>query len=276
MTPRVLSVVSCVACAVWIASGGADLKVGPAIALAAQGAAMGTITGHVRLMSPAPPNPIVRMGADPQCSRAAGGKRVTQDIVLRSADGGLANAFVNLQGSFPATPVPTQSVVLDQRGCVFTPRVVGARVGQTIEVRNSDMTAHNVHSMSTKGNAFNTSQPLLGMVNKFPLKAEDVVMRVKCDIHSWMLAWVGAVPHPYFAVSGADGSFAIQRVPAGRHTIQVWHEAYGVLKMTVDVKAGQTATVDFSYTGKEKPSLAGVRDLVIPANVTAVTLVAAR
>jgi plastocyanin len=232
--------------------------------VAAQSAATGTISGHVRLMGAAPPNPIIRMGADPQCSRAASGRRVTQDIVLRSADGGLANAFVSLQGSFPKTPVPTQSVVLDQKGCVFVPRVIGTRVGQTLEVKNSDSTGHNVHSMSTKGNAFNTGQPLAGMTNKFPLKATDVVMRVKCDIHSWMVAWVGVVPHPYFAVSGADGSFTIQRVPAGRHTIQVWHEAYGVLKMTVDVKAGQTATVDFAYTGKEKPSLAGVKELVIP------------
>jgi len=118
---------------------------------------------------------------------------------------------------------------------------------------------------------------LTGMTNKFPLKAEDVVMRVKCDIHNWMLAWVGVVPHPYFAVSGGDGSFTIKNVPPGSHTIQVWHEAYGVLKMTVNVKAGQTATVDFAYTGKEKPAAtAGVQDLVVPGNGTTVTLVAAR
>jgi plastocyanin len=245
------------------------------VALEAQGAT-GTIVGHVRLTAPAPPLPPIRMGADPQCNAAVGGKRVTQDYVVRSADGGLANVFVNVQGSFPAAPAPAQPVTLDQRGCVFVPRMVGARVGQTLEVTNNDGTAHNVHSLSTRGNAFNVSQPRRGMTNKFPLKSEDVVLRVKCDIHSWMVAWVGVVPHPYFAVSGGDGSFNIARVPPGRYTIQTWHEAYGRLTRTVDVKAGQTATVDFSYTGKEKPSTAGIRDLVIPGNAAAATLIAAR
>jgi plastocyanin len=236
----------------------------------------GTIVGHVRLTGPAPPSPIIRMGGDPRCSAAAGGKRVTQDFVVRSADGGLANTFVNLQGSFPATPVPAEPVTLDQRGCIFVPRMVGVRVGQAIQMMNSDNTAHNVHSLSTHGNAFNVSQPLKGMTNRFPAKSEDVVMRIKCDIHSWMVAWVGVVPHPYFAVSGGDGSFTIARVPPGRHTIQTWHEAYGRLTRTVDVKAGQTATVDFVYTGKEKPGTADIRDLVIPGDAQAVTLIAGR
>jgi plastocyanin len=168
------------------------------------------------------------------------------------------------------------SVRLDQRGCIFVPRMAGVRVGQAIQVMNSDDTAHNVHSLSTHGNAFNVGQPMKGMTNKLPMKSEDVVMRIKCDIHSWMVAWVGVVAHPYFAVSGGDGSFTISRVPPGRHTIQTWHEAYGRLTRTVDVKAGQTATVDFVYTGKEKPSTANVRDLVIPGDAQAVTLIAGR
>jgi plastocyanin len=243
--------------------------------LDAQGVA-GAIVGHVRLTGPAPPNTIIRMGGDPRCSRAAAGKRLTQDAVLRSADGGLANTFVNLQGSFPASAPPAQPVTIDQQGCLFVPRMIGARVGQVLQVTNSDPTGHNVHSLSTHGNEFNVSQPKQGMANKFPLKAEDVVMRIKCDIHSWMISYVGVVPHPYFAVSGMDGAFTIKGVPAGRHTIQTWHEQYGRLTRTVDVKAGQTATVDFAYTGKEKPSTAGIIELVVPPSGQAVTLTAAR
>jgi len=270
MTSRILAVVSFVTGTFLIASG-------QSVSVAAQGAATGTITGHVKLTGPAPINPAIRMGADPMCAKAVGpGRRATQDFVMKSADGGLANAFVDLQGTFPSTPVPAQTVLLDQKGCQFAPRVLGARVGQQLEVHNSDMTGHNVHSLTAKGNPFNTSQPLAGMSNKFPLKAEEVMLRVKCDIHNWMVAWIGVVPHPYFAVTAADGSFAIKGVPPGRRTIQVWHEAYGPLKMMVDVKAGQTTTVDFAYTGKEKPSLAGVQDLVVPGDGTTVTLLAAR
>lgn len=241
----------------------------------AQGGATGTITGRVRLQGPAPANPLIRMGADPRCSRATRGQRLTQEVVLRSADGGLANAFVHLQGTFPSTPVPAEPVTIDQRNCIFVPRVVGARVGQTVQITNSDATAHNVHSVS-KANAFNTSQPKQGMVYKFQLQADEVLMRIRCDIHSWMITYVGVTRHPYFAVSGADGAFTIARVPAGRHTIQVWHEQYGTLSRTVDVKAGATATVEFSYTGKEKPGTAGLQELVIPGGPAAVHLLAAR
>ena len=238
-------------------------------------AGTGTIVGHVRLMSPAPPNPTIRMGGDPRCSRALDGRRVTQDIVLRSADGGLANTFVSLRGAFAATPVPSEPVVIDQQGCIFVPRMVGARVGQTLQVTNSDPTAHNVHSVSAR-HPFNVSQPVKGMVSRFPLKAEDVVMRIRCDIHSWMITHVGVVPHPYFAVSAADGAFSIARAPAGRHTIRTWHEQYGELERVVEVRAGQTATVDFAYTGKEQPTRAGVVDFVLPDDVGLVTLTAER
>ena len=234
--------------------------------LDAQGST-GTIVGHVRLTGPAPANTVIRMGGDPRCSRAAGGRRITQDVVLKSADGGLANVFVTLQGSFKAAP-SSQPVTIDQKGCVYVPRVVGAQVGQTLQITNSDATGHNVHSLS-KGNVFNVSQPKQGMVNRFQLKSDELVMRIRCDFHSWMISYVAIVPHPYFSVSGMDGAFTIQRVPAGRHTIQAWHEAYGRLTKTVEVKPGQTVTVDLGYTGKEKPSAAALQDLTLPADVHA-------
>ena len=244
-------------------------------ASARQAAATGAIAGHVRLTGLATANPVIRMGADPRCSQANRGRRPVQELVLRGADGGLANGFVHLEGSFPAAAA-SQPVVIDQTGCVFTPRVVGARVGQTLQLTNNDPTGHNLHSLSTKGNAFNTSQPVKGMAYKYQLKADEVMMRIKCDIHPWMFAYVGVIRHPYFAVSGVDGAFTVARVPPGRRTIRVWHEVYGILSRTVDVKAGATATVDFSYTGKEKPGAAAIQELTVPTGVSAVYLAAAR
>src|SRR2546427_6689954 len=92
----------------------------------------GTIKGHVRLTGKLPGNPIIRMGMDPMCSKMNAGKRVIQEYVVASIDGSLANVFVRLQGNVPQTPVPTQPVIIDQHGCVYTPRVIGARVGQTV------------------------------------------------------------------------------------------------------------------------------------------------
>jgi plastocyanin len=219
----------------------------------AQTAKRGAIKGHVKLSEKPPGNPIIRMGMDPMCAKLNAGKRTVQETVVASADGSLANVFVKLQGSFPSSPVPAEPVVIDQRACIYTPRVIGARVGQILRVRNSDELHHNIHSLSARGNGFNVSQPKAGMVQEFRLKDEEIMLRVTCDVHRWMTAFVGVVNHPYFGTSGADGTFAISNVPAGTYTIQTWHERYGTLSQTVRVSAGATSTVDFAYTGSEKP-----------------------
>ena len=91
------------------------------------------------------------------------------------------------------------------------------------------------------------------------------MLRLKCDIHSWMTAYIGVVSHPYFTVSGEGGAFQIDKVPAGTYTIQAWHERYGAVTQMVRVRAGAVTTVDFSYTGNEKSSKNGIQDLTIPA-----------
>ena len=226
----------------------------------------GAIQGHVQLKGKLPGNPVIRMGMDPMCSKLNAGKRTVQESVAARLDGSLANVFVRVQGSFPAAPAPAGSVLIDQRACIYLPRVVGVRAGQLLQIRNSDSLFHNLHGVSTRGNGFNVSQPIAGMVQDFRLKDEEVMLRVICDVHRWMTAFVGVVNHPYFAVSDATGSFVISNVPAGTHTLQIWHERFGILSQTVRVTAGATAAIDFAYTGSEKPAASAVRDFVVPAN----------
>jgi len=233
----------------------------------------GTIQGHVKLTGKEPGNPVIRMGMDPMCARINAGKRVIQEAVLVSTDGGLANAFIRLEGTFPKTPVPTEVVTIDQRGCIYTPRVVGARVGQKLAVRNSDELMHNVHGISIHSNTFNVSEPKAGMVQQFPLKDEEIMLKVKCDIHSWMTAYVGVVTNPYFAVSKPGGTFEIDGVPPGNYMIQSWHERYGPIVQMVRVRAGATSVVDFTYAGTEKPPTSELRNLSLTSDgVTALLL----
>jgi plastocyanin len=213
----------------------------------------GTIKGRVRLTGNLPGNPIIRMGMDPMCSKINAGKRVIQEYVAASIDGSLANVFVRLQGNFPQTPVPTEPVVIDQRGCMYGPRVIGARVGQTIQIKNSDPLLHNVDGLSGKNNSFNIAEPRQGQVYEFKAKSEEVMLHLQCDIHKWMNAYIGIVPNPYFAVTDPKGSFQIDKVPPGTYTIQAWQERYGIVTKTVTVKAGAVAALDFTYTGNEKP-----------------------
>ena len=243
-----------------------------AIHAGAQAPGTGTIVGHIMLKGPAPANPIIRMGADPMCGRMNTGKRPLQEIVVTGANGGLANAFVHVTGAFPAAAGGAQQVVLDQKNCLYTPRVVGVRAGQAVSIRNGDNLMHNVHGISTKGQEFNTSQPKAGMVYTATLKKEEVMVHVKCDIHSWMNAYIGVVPNSFYAVTDGSGAFTIANVPAGKRRVSVWHERYGELTGTVDVKAGQKATLGLSYPGAAKTAAAPVRELIVPAEATAILI----
>lgn len=237
--------------------------------IAAQGGGTGTISGRVRLTGPSRANPLIRMGRDPMCAKLNSGARPVQQLVVRGADGGLANAFVELQGTFPNTPAPGDPVVINQRNCIYVPRVVGARVGQTLRVTNTDELLHNLHAISAKGNDFNVGQPRSGMVFNYQLKAEENMLRLKCDVHSWMIAYVAVETHPYFAVSNSDGAYSIANVPAGRYTIRAWHEVYGWMPQMVEVKPSATTTVDFAYTGNERPAAdaAAIHELLVPGRV---------
>lgn len=220
--------------------------------LAAAQTNTGTIKGRIVLSGNPPGNPVIRMGRDPMCAKVNAGKQVVQETVL-TRNGGLANVFVRLQGNFPQTPVPTQPVTIDQKGCIYLPRVVGIRVGQTLQIRNSDDWLHNVHSQSTRNSSFNAGQPKAGLVYSYKPTQEEVMVKLGCDVHSWMTAYVGVVTNPYFTVSGEGGTFEIDKVPPGTHTIQIWHERFGMLTKMVSVKAGAVTTADFTYSGTGKP-----------------------
>ncbi len=225
----------------------------------------GTIKGHVHLSAKLPGNPIIRMGMDPMCSKINAGKRILQEYVVATVDGSLANVFVRLQGNVPQTPISTQPVIIDQRGCVYAPRVVGVRAGQVLQIKNSDALMHNVHGLSGKDNSFNVGQPAAGMVYQWKAKNEEIMVHLKCDIHNWMNAYIGVVTNPYFAVSDTMGTFQIDKVPPGTYTLQAWHERFGALTKTITVKAGAATTVDFTYTGNEKSSSV-IDELRVAAN----------
>jgi hypothetical protein len=175
-----------------------------------------------------------------------------QQIVLQSADGGLANVFVTLKGTFPKTAPPSAPVVIRQVKCADSPRVVGAMVGQTLRIVNSDTLAHETHAVTAAGNSFMVTQPHSDMVFDYVLKSPEEMLRLACEVHRWMVAYVGVEPHPYFDVTDQGGAFTIVNVPAGRQQIRAWHERYGWLTKTIDVKPGGTTTIDFAYTGKEQ------------------------
>jgi hypothetical protein len=135
-------------------------------------------------------------------------------------------------------------VVLDQRGCRFVPRVVVLRAGQTLQVKNSDPVTHNVHPMPRNNRDWNQQQApgAPDLLRRFA--RPEVMIPVKCDIHSWMRTWIAVLDHPYFATTGPGGEFRIEGVPAGRHVLAAWHETLG--EQTREVSAG-AAEVEFVF-----------------------------
>ncbi len=216
--------------------------------------AMGTATvkGTVKFTGEAPKARAIDMeGADAKCAELHGGERVKPEAVIVNDNGTLRNVFVWVTKGAEgwSFPLPDEQAVLDQKGCMYEPHVQGMRVGQTLAVKTSDPTAHNVHGYGKANRPFNRSQPAGAADVVMTMKRDEASppMKVKCDIHPWMNAFIAVVPHPYYAVTGPDGSFELAKLPPGTYTIQAWHEQYDAIEQTVTIGDNETSTLDFSY-----------------------------
>ena len=217
-------------------------------------ATTGTLAGRAVFTGAPPAIETLRMTTDKACVAGAG-PNPQSDAVLIAADGGLKNVFVYVkQGLDPAYSfeVPPAPVVLDQKGCIYTPRVLGVRVGQAIQMVNSDPTLHNVHSLPMTNSEFNLPMPKqFGKMSKV-FTTPEVMVRFKCDVHAWMAAWVGVVAHPYFAVSDASGAFKLPGLPPGTYTVEAWHEKLGKKTMQVTIGPSQAQAASFTFTTPAK------------------------
>jgi hypothetical protein len=186
------------------------------------------------------------MAGDPQCARLHGNQPVSSEEFVVGPQNEVKWVFVyvkeGVRGTFNPPPQP---MVLDQKGCIYRPHVFGLMVGQTLEVLNSDPLLHNVHAFPKKNRPFNVGQPLQGKKDRFTFDVPEVMIPIKCDVHTWMVAYCGVLPHPFFAVTGSDGRYTIRGLPPGTYTLEAWHERLGTRTQTVTVRAGETVTVNF-------------------------------
>ncbi len=259
-TPRFPSSAACLAVLVLAAGCGGGVPDEPAApAAVATGrkvdeATAGAVTGQVRFEGVVPPADIIRMTTDKNCVTSAAPNPVS-DALLVAADKSVANAFVYVKDGLDpayAFDVPTEPAVLDQKGCIYTPRVLGVRVGQAIGIVNSDPTMHNVHALPMNNREFNHGQPKQFTKVTEVFTVPEVMVRFKCDVHSWMAAYVGVLPHPYFAVTDAAGAFTLPRLPPGRYTLEAWHEKLGRQTADVTIGPGQTHTAALTFTTPPK------------------------
>ena len=211
-------------------------------------ATAGMIEGTVMFDGVAPKNEPIKMNADPVCLKENPTPQTQETWEVK--DGKLANVFVYIKdglGNYSYDP-PSGPVEIDQKGCRYHPHVFGIRVGQELDIVNSDPTLHNIHALPKDNQEFNTGQPIQGMKTMHMFTSPEVMVPFKCDVHGWMNAFIGVVAHPYFAVTDADGKFSLKNVPPGTYTIEAWHEKGGVQTAMVTLGAKETKTADFTYT----------------------------
>jgi len=222
------------------------------VATALTGSAMaGSISGTVRYEGavPASATQPVKMDADPGCAKKHSTDVMPEFLVLGGGQT-LGNVFVHVKGGLPAkqhTP-PSDPVVLNQQGCRYEPHVMGVMVGQPFKILNSDGLLHNVHSLPKLNTGFNRAMPASVTEAEFEFTKEEFMFKVKCDVHPWMNAWIAVLPHPYFAVSGKDGKYKIDGLPAGTYEIEIWHEKLNTQSTSVTISGDENKTADFTFT----------------------------
>ena len=209
------------------------------------------ITGAVTFVgTPPPERPITPLKEDPTCGKFYTGMPTTHFFVV-GPNKELADVVVMLKGiSGKSTGASAPAVVIDQKGCLYEPQIAAIQTGQKVLIRNSDPVMHNVHTLpAVSGNKEDNQAQMQGapdITMSFP--AAESFLKFKCDVHPWMFAWVTVVDHPYFAVTGKDGTFKISNVPPGKYTISALHRkaAPNGVDKNVEVKDGESAKVDFA------------------------------
>lgn len=195
----------------------------------------GSISGKVVLVGDAPQPKKIQITKDKE---RCGSEKMAEELVV-SPDRGVKNAVVSVAGVKGASPAA--AATLDQKGCSFNPRVLIAAAGKPVDILNSDGILHNVHTYSSKNSPINKAQPAFKkkMTETF---GQAEIIKVTCDAHSWMVGWIVVTDQAAAATDGT-GSFKLADIPAGAHTLEIWHETLGKVTKQVSVKAGEETKV---------------------------------
>ncbi len=205
----------------------------------------GTISGRVVFVGEPPTVKKTKVTKD---NEKCGAEIAAEDLVVGS-DKGIQYAVVSVVGVKGAPPKPANAPTIDQKGCIFRPHVLVAPVGVGVDILNDDGILHNFHTSSTKNSPMNRAQP--GFRKKMTETFNQTeIIKVSCDAHSWMSAWLIVTDHPYIDATDGSGAFKINDVPPGNQTVEVWHETLGKITKSVAVKAGEETKVTIELSKK--------------------------
>jgi plastocyanin len=205
------------------------------------------VRGIVKFEGTLPKPKPINMAPDPSCAKLHPSPVFTQELMADSK-GDLQNVVVFVSdglGDRSFDP-PSQPVEMKQKGCMYEPHVLALQANQPVEVTNNDPTTHNIHPQPANNREWNKAEvPGSKIEESFP--RQEIAIPVKCNVHPWMRGYVAVFKHPFFAVTGKDGSFALNNLPPGTYTIQAWHEKLGTSTQKVTIGANESKNIDFVF-----------------------------
>ena len=209
-----------------------------------------TLAGRVVLAGTPPPEIRITFGPSTETCGAYYPTGVTTRHYLVSPSGGLANVVVYIKSGLEnyTFPVPAEPAIIENFGCFFEPYVSAAQVGQKIQFRNLDSFMHGIHCTPKNNKEFNFAEPAAGIAKDFTFNAPEISIRVKCDVHEWEFAYISVLPHPFFAVSDAEGNYRFPAsLPPGEYTVGAYHARAGELVQPLTVGGSQTKPLIFTF-----------------------------
>ena len=220
----------------------------PAPTMSVDPATAGTLRGKVSFEGVPPARAEISVRGNPECAIFhKDGKVLSEETVVNQ--GGLQNVFVYIKEGLEnhSFQAPAAPVEIDNKNCVYVPHVSGAQVGQPVVFLNSDATLHNIHAYAKRNKSWNIGLPFQGVKQTKKFDAPEVMVSLKCNVHPWMNGFLGVLPHPYFAVTGPDGSFEIKNLPPGKYGVEAWHEKLGVQTQEILVKTSEITEIEFKF-----------------------------
>jgi len=217
--------------------------------------AHGTLIGNVKYQGKVPKPRPLKMDADPVCGASHEDKVLSESFIV-DENLNLKNVLVWLKDVKYEGPTLTDTAVLDQKGCVYSPHVLAVMKDQKVLIKNSDATLHNIHSMAEKNEQFNFAMPKVVKEKETVFKSVEEPFYIKCDVHPWMKSWVLVQDHPYFSVTDEEGNFTIENIPPGTYEVVAWQEKFTMkrsITQTVEIKDSSKTTADFVFIKPEKP-----------------------
>jgi len=217
--------------------------------------AHGTLKGNVKYQGKVPKARPLKMDADPICG-SSHDQIVLSESFIVDENLNLKNVLIWLKDVEYDGPLPEVPAILDQKGCVYKPHVLGVMKDQTVLIKNSDATLHNIHSMAEKNDQFNFAMPKVVKEKKTSFSSTEEPFNIKCDVHPWMKSWVLVQNHPYFAVTDDKGNFIIENIPSGTYEVVAWQEKFKMkrsITKSIEIKDSSETTQDFVFIKPEAP-----------------------